>query len=140
MKIVFSILFAIIILLSGTQFTMSTHYCGGELAASKLSISGDLASCGMEKTATNECVKSESFLHNHCCSDAISVYEFDNNYLSTYTEFKPFEQSVLQVITLPENLSIYSLTSFFQIDEKIHPPGSILPSAVSLPKICVFRI
>ena len=139
MKRVFSILFALLILLSGTQLTVSTHYCGGELAASKVSVWGGVASCGMEKT-TDECIKPGSHLDKHCCNNTISVYEVDHNYSPTFSEFKTNAQPVLQVFTLPENISFNSLTSLFQINANTSPPESLPGSAVSLPKICVFRI
>ena len=140
MKRVFSILFALLILISGTQLTVSSHYCGGELAASKVSVWGGLATCGMEEKTTDECTKPGSHLGKQCCNNTISVYEVDHNYSTSFFEFKTIEQSVLQVFTLPENISIYSLTSLFQINANASPPESLLASAVSLPRICVFRI
>jgi len=139
MKRVFSILFALLILFSGTQLTVSTHYCGGELAASKVSVWGGLATCGMEKS-TDECTQPGSHLGKHCCNNTISVYEVDHNYSPTFSEIKTIEHPVLQVFTLPENISFNSLTSLFQINANNSPPESLLASAVSLPKICVFRI
>lgn len=140
MKRVFSILFALLILLSGTQLTVSTHYCGGELAASKVSVWGGVASCGMEEKTTDECTKPGSHLDKHCCNNTISVYEVDHNYSPTFSEIKTIEQPVLQVFALPENISFYSLTSLFQNSANASPPESFLASAVSLPKICIFRI
>lgn len=140
MKRVFSILFALLMLLSGTQLTVSTHYCDGELAASKVSVWGGVASCGMEEETTNECTRSGSHLRKHCCNNTISVYEVDHNNSPTFYKFNTIELPVLQVFTLPENISFYSLTSLFQNNANTSPPESLLASAVSLPKICVFRI
>jgi hypothetical protein len=39
---------ALIILLTGMNLTISSHFCGGVLAATKVSFTGKLASCGME--------------------------------------------------------------------------------------------
>ncbi len=139
MKRIFSILFALLILLSGTQLTVSTHYCGGELAASKVSVWGGLATCGMEEV-TDKCSRAGSHLNSDCCNNTISVYEVDHNYSPSLFEFKTIAQSVLQVFTLPENISFYSLTSLFPIDTNTGPPESLLATSVSLPKICVFRI
>ena len=126
-------------LFSGMQFTISTHYCGGELADSKVSVLGHLASCGMESD-TDECTQPGSHMESSCCKNKVSVYAVDHNYSPSFTEFKTIAQSVLQVFTLPENISFYSLTSLFQIDTNTGPPESLLATAVSLPKICVFRI
>ncbi len=140
MKRVFSILFALLILISGTQLTISTHYCGGELAASKVSVWGGLATCGMEEKTTGECTKPGSHIDKNCCNNTISVYEVDHNYSPSFSEFKTFSQPILQVFTLPENVLFHSLTSLFQNNANSSPPESLLASAVSLPKICVFRI
>ena len=139
MKKLFSISLAFVILLSGLQLTVSHHYCGGELADSKVSVLGHLASCGME-SATDECTLPGNHLDSSCCNNKISVYAVDHNYSPSFFEFKTIAQSVLQVFTLPENISFYSLTSLFQIDTNTGPPESLLATYVSLPKICVFRI
>jgi uncharacterized protein YxeA len=48
MKKIFSILFAVMVVLSGMHISISTHICGGEIAAVKLSVSAVKATCGME--------------------------------------------------------------------------------------------
>lgn len=140
MKRALSILFALLILLSGTQLTVSSHYCVGELAASKVSFWGDVASCSMEDKTTDACTKPGSHLDTKCCNNTISIYAVDDNYFPSFFELKTIEQSVLQDFTLPENISFYSLTSFFQINANKFLPEFLPASAVSLPKICVFRI
>ena len=58
-----SISFALLILLSGMHFTIDTHYCGGEFAASKASFLGELVSCGMEGIVA-ECAITDIHLKN----------------------------------------------------------------------------
>jgi hypothetical protein len=139
MKKLFSISIALLMLLSGMQLTISRHYCGGELADSKVSVIGQIASCGME-TATNDCTQTGNHLKSNCCNNKVSVYTVDHNYSPSFTEFKAFSQSVLQVYLVPENNLFHSLTSFLQTSTDASPPGNFLATAVSLPKICVFRI
>jgi len=126
-------------LLSGMQLTISTHYCGGELADSKVSILGQIASCGME-SATDECTQPGSHVESSCCNDKVSVYAVDHNYSPSFTEFKAFSQTVLQVFTIPENITFNSHTSLSCFNTDVGPPVFLLANAVSLPKICVFRI
>jgi len=126
-------------LLSGLQLTISRHYCGGELADSKVSVLGQIASCGME-TATDECTQPSNHVKSSCCNNQVSVYAVDHNYSPSFTEFKAFAQTVLQVFTIPENSPLHSITLLSQLYSDVSPPGSLLVSAVSLPKICVFRI
>jgi hypothetical protein len=139
MKKLFSISIAFIMLLSGLQLTISRHYCGGELADSKVSVWGHIASCGME-TSTEDCTHASSIEESSCCKNKVSVYEVDHNYSPSFTEFKVFAQTVLQVFVIPENTSFHSLTSFTNRYTDVSPPGFLPANAVSLPKICVFRI
>lgn len=139
MKKLFSISLVFIMLLSGLQLTISMHYCGGELAQSKVSLTGHVASCGME-TATDDCTHASTIEESGCCKNKVSVYEVDQNYSPSFTEFKAFAQTVLQVFVIPENITFHSLTSFSNLYTDVSPPGFLPASAVSLPKICVFRI
>jgi hypothetical protein len=139
MKKLFSISIAFIMLLSGLQLTVSRHYCGGELADSKVSVWGHVASCGME-TATDDCTQPGDHVKSNCCNNKVSVYEVDHNYSPSFTEFKAFAQTVLQVFVIPENITFHSLTSFSNLYTDVSPPGFLPANAVSLPKICVFRI
>jgi len=126
-------------LLSGMQLTISRHYCGGELADSKVSIVGNIASCGME-SETDECTQPGSHLESGCCDNKVSFYEIDHNYSPSFTPFKDFSLTVIQVFPIPENFTFHSLTSLLQTNNGEIPPGNYLASAVSLPKICVFLI
>ena len=126
-------------LLSGLQLTISMHYCGGELAQSKVSLTGHVASCGME-TATDNCTHASTIEESSCCKNKVSVYEVDDNYAPSFTEFKAFAQTVLQVFVIPENITFHSLTSASNLYTDASPPDFLPANAVSLPKICVFRI
>ncbi len=126
-------------LLSGLQLTISRHYCGGELADAKVSLTGHVASCGME-TATDDCTHASTIGESSCCKNKVSVYEVDHNYSPSFTEFKAFAQTVLQVFVIPENITFHSLTSASNLYTDVSPPGFLPANAVSLPKICVFRI
>jgi len=139
MKKLLSISLALLMLLSGMQLTISTHYCGGELADSKVSLTGHLASCGMEGE-TDECTQPESNMESGCCHNQVSVYAVDQNYSHSFSEFKVFSQSVLQVFSLPENSSFHSISATNLTRTDVSPPENLLVNAVSLPKICVFLI
>jgi len=139
MKKLFSISIAFIMLLSGLQLTVSRHYCGGELADAKVSLIGHVASCGME-TATDDCTQPGNHVKSSCCNNKVSVYEVDHNYSPSFTEFKAFAQSVLQVFVIPENITFHSLTAYSPAESGFISPRNFLVTAISLPKICVFRI
>lgn len=135
LHIVFSFLW--IILTSG--MTVSRHYCGGEITASRVSVWGNVASCGMEET-TDTCTQPGRHFEEHCCNNTISVYEVDPNYSPAFSGFKTITQPVLQVFTIPENSVLQSIDTLPPIEAHTGPPGPRLVNAVSLPKICIFRI
>jgi hypothetical protein len=139
MKKLFSISIALLMLLSGMQLTVSRHYCGGELADAKVSLTGHIASCGMEGE-TDGCTQPGNHVKSSCCDNQVSVYAVDQNYSPSFTEFKAFAQTALQAFVIPENITFRSLASFSNLYTDTSPPGSLLANAVSLPKICVFRI
>jgi hypothetical protein len=139
MKKLFSISIALLMLLSGMQLTISRHYCGGRLADAKVSLTGHIASCGMEGE-TDECTQPGNHVKSSCCNNQVSVYAVDHNYSPSFTEFKAFAQTVLQVFVIPENITFHSQTSFSNLYTDASPPDFLPANAVSLTKICVFRI
>ena len=139
MKKLLSISFAFLILLSGMHFTIATHYCGGELSASKVSFSGELASCGMENEV-DQCKSPGIHPVSNCCHNKVSVLAVDHNFAPASTFFKSFSPNLLQVFEVPACIQLYSLTAVNLLYSDVSPPGNQLISAVSLPKICVFLI
>jgi len=138
MKKLFSILLAGMFLLSGMHLSMATHICGGELAAVHWSFSSEKAACVME--SENRSNPSEKSCHSACCQDQITICTVDSNYnLSTIQVNKPINQ-LLQVFYIPVSNGHKHLFTNFTAITNVQPPGSFLPSAVSLPEICVFRI
>lgn len=138
-KKLLSISFAFLILLSGMHFTIATHYCGGEFAGTKASVSGELASCGMEGLV-DECSSPGIHLKKHCCDDKVSFLAVDHNFAPSFNEFTALTQHILQVFIIPVNIEIHSLTVINLISTSVSPPDNFLVHAVSLPKICVFLI
>jgi len=139
MKKFLSISFSLLILLAGMHLTISTHYCGGVIAASKLSVSGELASCGMEGPV-DQCQFPGKHIGSNCCTNKIAVLAVENNYTPSSFEFKSFSQPVLQVFDIPANSGINPFSVLSLICTNVRPPGNFMVSAVSLPDICVFRI
>jgi len=129
-----------LILLAGMHFTIATHYCCGKLVLAKLSISGELASCGMEKGAVDKCLMPVKLSGPHCCKDKVSILVVDHSYLPSCLIFKSFTQPLLQVFVLPSFLTNHLQSQVNLVCTNVSPPGSFLVSDVSLPDVCVFRI
>lgn len=139
MKKLLSISFAFLILLSGMNLSIATHYCGDELAASKISFSGKIANCGMEGE-TDQQSTSGNQLEKHCCDNHVSTFSVDHNYSPSFTDFNSFAQNILQVFIIPASINFHSFTAINLSSTDTSPPGNLLVHAVSLPKICVFLI
>ena len=139
MKKFLSISFSLLILLSVMHLTISTHYCGGVIASSKVSFTGAVASCGME-TPVNKCPSTGSHMSTNCCNTKVSVFATDNNYPPSLSEFKPLSKYVLHVFEIPESFNVHSFSVLSFYSANVSPPGNFMVSAVSLPDICVFRI
>jgi hypothetical protein len=139
MRKVFSILIALLILLSGVQLTISRHYCGGKLAESNVSIVGHLASCGMEGEA-DQCQQPGSHIKSHCCNNLVSIYAVDPDFTSSFFKVKTVENTVLQLFILTEDQNFYTFTTYNCFYTDVSPQANSLVSDVDLADICVFRI
>lgn len=126
-------------LLSGMNLTVATHFCGNHLAASKVSFSGKLATCGMEEEPS-ECTTTGIHSDMDCCANHVSHLAVDHNYSPSFFAFKYFGHQLIQVFAVPQSLTNYSYTALNIIRTNASPPGIIQASDVSLPDICVFRI
>jgi len=139
MKKYYTILLALLILFSGMHFSIATHFCGGEIAATKVSISGKEASCGMTHDV-NPIASSVTHLASNCCENKISVYSVDNNYSPSAFQFKEISQNILHVFYIPEGFSFQSNYTSLTNLTNVSPPDNDMANAVSMADICVFRI
>ncbi|HEY5510829.1 MAG TPA: hypothetical protein VIK10_07360, partial [Prolixibacteraceae bacterium] len=111
MKKLLSILFAFLILLSLMHITIATHHCGSaDETFEKVSVTGELASCGMEGLV-DECSSPGIHLKKHCCEDKVSALAVDQNYAPSFSNFTTFAQHILQVYIIPVSSEVHSLTS-----------------------------
>lgn len=140
MKKVFSILTVILVISAMLNISAVRHYCGGVLAASKISLSGDLASCGMED-AEKSCQPyyAGDLFQSHCCHDFITYYSLDN-----YINSRPV---VTETLRLPTKvlgfhfaIPVQSPKSISRVFTDVSAPTLFLHTAVELNDICVFRI
>jgi hypothetical protein len=139
MKKGFSILLVLVLILSGVHVTISTHFCGGKPAASEVSFSGKLATCGMEGNETT-CPLQGQNIKSHCCEDVISLCGIDNNY--TYSSaFEPVNfQTEFQSSAIPILYLKNQYTGLIQKNISYNPPGVLLSTDVDISRICIFLI
>jgi hypothetical protein len=138
MKTIISIPLIILILFTGISVKFAAHYCGGALFATKVSLTGEPATCGMESESQKK-TGQENFT-SHCCDDVISTYSINNNYIPSEYDVK---------VSVKEGFNnINALVDFFKNQEtiintpfiNIRPPGTNQPNSVDRPVLCIFRI
>jgi len=139
MKKFLTIPLALLILLSGMHFTIATHLCGGEIAETKVSLSGKEASCGMVSDEKSK-PSSETSFNSDCCENEFSIYSTDNNYFPSEFHVKEITQNILHVFYIPENFSFHPNFPLFANLTNVSPPDNFMANAVSGVYICVFRI
>jgi hypothetical protein len=79
-------------------------------------------------------------LSSRCCRDEVSLFVVDNFDSYSSIQIKALSQPITQVFLIPVNDLLYSQSLTFQAYTDVSPPDNITANAVSLPKICVFRI
>jgi hypothetical protein len=139
MKKVISISLTCLMLLALLRFSVATHYCMGSVAASRISFSGQLATCGMENDE-NEQPQPGSSYHSHCCDNLLVFCGINSNYFPTFTFVPESYNNDFQVFSMPIGLAVNSISSFQIIKTPVYPPGVSAIKSVDLSDICVFRI
>jgi len=129
----------VLVLAAMLRLTIATHYCGGEVAASKISVFGTLASCGMEvKDVKDNCEGTQ--LRSYCCDDVVTTYNIDNNYTPSTSFISELSSLSFQIFNIPADISSGFSFSFTNTFTSASPPGCLMSTAVDLSLICVFRI
>jgi hypothetical protein len=137
MKKVFSILIALVIFLSVMHISIAVHFCHGDIAEVKVSLSGDLGTCGMENGPDDKSLPAG--FSKHCCDDELSVFTIEDYYSQDNNQPKTLLQSHLVApCVFPSELVSVSRMQLSEI-YSIRPPGNDFIHSVNLPFICVFR-
>jgi len=138
MKKVVSIFMVVLLLATMFQLTLSTHYCGGEVAATRISLSGELASCGMEGTE-DSCPIEGRIQHKSCCEDFVTVFSTDNTYTPSPVIAESFS-NISNNFLIPEGTLVPQQELPINQFSDVWPPGYLMSTDVDLSCICVFRI
>lgn len=137
MKKILSILFALLIILSGMHFNLAIHLCEGKLYDSKFSFSGDHVTCGME--STSEYSGKEDHLSAKCCDDQVISFTVEQEFAPSPVLTNDINAHELPVF-LPENIS----GSYQRLFKSPLADGSLRLAdparELLLEDICVFRI
>jgi len=137
MRKILGILFSVLLLIPAIKLSLDRHYCGGELADVKVSISGKLATCGMENEATSPL--GTTAFKGKCCEDHLTILNIDYRY---YPE-TPFYNNLKITKDIPAEFfdPLSSLrNSGTETNLKFIPPGRYLSHRPEQTEICQFRI
>lgn len=137
MKKVLTILVTVVLLASGMQVSIDRHYCGGELAAVRLSVTGRKASCGMEKTEYT--CPDHPVLNKKCCEDQISFYSISSRYIPGSIKLSHLFTG-RDIPPAPVSFIVLRNSDSSDFITRVLPPGDESVSDLTLPEICVFRI
>lgn len=139
MKKVISISLTVLMLIALLHFSVATHYCMGKIAASRISLSGVLATCGMESDE-NEPSQTDTHFTSHCCDNVLVFCGINGTYFPSFTFVPESYNNDFQVFSLPSDYNMSSITSCNTVCTSLKPPGVSLSHNVDLSVICVFRI
>jgi hypothetical protein len=139
MKRVLSISLSVVMLFALLHISVATHYCGGKIAATSISLSGKLASCGMEDKNPGLPLTSTE-ISRHCCDNVLKYFGINGNYFPTFSCVPEAFQNDFQVMHLCAESPACSAKIIKSFYANVSPPGVSLPNSVELSKICTFLI
>lgn len=137
MKKVLAIFVSTILLASALQVSIDRHYCGGQLSDIKFSVTGRLASCGMENQQ-HSCSNQQS-INQKCCEDKLTYYSFDSKY---YLEYFTVSHHITgkDIPAIPVFNVLFRSSGLTDLNSWRLPPGVKLKSEITLSELCVYRI
>lgn len=139
MKRIVAIPLLLMILFSGINVQIASHYCKGNYSGSKVSLDGQLASCGMEDQSGANSF--EEMISNHCCSDVISSLVISTNYISSAFSAIPEPRHEIIHISFINNELLPSQEICFHLASgNERPPGTFNPAGIEQQVLCIFRI
>ncbi|MCJ7448793.1 MAG: hypothetical protein MUO72_13985 [Bacteroidales bacterium] len=141
MKTIISIPLIILILFSGISVKFATHFCGGKIAGSKISISGKLASCGMEDDHKgNSLPIFGTQLSQHCCDDVVTYLGIDTDFTPSFYTVPEYYRVNVKILNVPAGFPLDSSVALSTFCTDASPPCALKFTSVDLSDICVFRI
>jgi len=140
MKKGISISLVFLMLTAMLHLTVATHFCGEKVAASTVSFSGKLATCGMVECSEKELPLSGTNFTKHCCNDIVTFCGIDSNYTPSFSFVPESYQYNFQVFSIPTGSPVYSIAVLKSLYTNVSPPGALMSTNVDLSDICIFRI
>ncbi len=139
MKKIISISLTFLILAALIHFSVGIHYCGGTFSAEKISLSGKLASCGMESDDNVLPLPGTNFT-THCCDNLLVYFGINGSYFPSFSDIPELFLKQFEIFNSPAGFTLLAPVSLNSIYTGIGPPETSVSSSVDLSNICVLRI
>jgi hypothetical protein len=137
MKKALAILICIFFIASGLRISIDRHYCGGFLAGTKISLTGEKASCGMEPTDFSNSI--QFVFNSKCCEDLMSFFTMNSNFSPEYYRLDipfPVQHIMAYQKINPDENGLSNVASL----NRIFPPGEHLTNCLTRSYLCIYRI
>ena len=121
------------------HLSVATHFCCGNISASKISLSGKLATCGMASDDITLPISGSHF-SSHCCENVLVFCGINSIFFPSFSFVNETFQQHFHFFSIPTDLDLQPLASIKSICTNLSPPGPSVSNTVELPDICVFRI
>jgi hypothetical protein len=139
MKKVISISLTFLMLTALLHFSVATHYCGSTVAGSRISLSGKLATCGME-SGENELPLTGLHFTRHCCDNVLLFCGINGNYFPSFSFVPESYQTNFKIFSIPADITINTSGYLRSTLTSAGPPEILTASSVDLSTICILRI
>ena len=139
MKKIISISLTLIMLIALLHFSVATHYCGGTLTGSRISLSGKLATCGMESSGNDIPLTGLEFT-THCCDNVLVYCGINGTYFPSFSFVPESYQTNFLIFSIPADLSVTFPGCLEANCTNSGPPVNLNSSSVDLSSICILRI
>jgi len=130
---------ALLMLTAMLHLTVATHYCGGKVAASTVSLSGKLVTCGMECSEKGLPLPGTNFT-KHCCDDILTFCGIDSNYIPSFSSVPESYQYNFQIFNIPKGSPVSSIAVLKSLYTNVSPPEALMSTSVDISYICSFLI
>ena len=140
MKKIISISLTFIMLIALLHFSVATHYCGGTLTGSRISLSGKLATCGMESAGNDQQVPGVQYYTRHCCDNVLVFCGINGTYFPSFSFVPESYQTNFKIFSLPADISVNTTGYLKATYSNSGPPADLISSSVDLSSICILRI
>jgi hypothetical protein len=139
MKKVISVSLTFLLLMAILHLSVAIHYCGGNIAASKISLSGKLTSCGME-VGNKDLPLAGLIITKRCCENVLATYGINSIFFPSFSSVPESHSKLFEVFIVRVNQALNSTFPIKSICTNVSPPGAFAYSNVDLSNICVYRI